>query len=285
MIDLLFDMAASCFYIPCASRNKSFRDEWNLRTGEEQFTLWRAPKGASKEDWLRNLPEGFRHFDFDNPNHVLCSLHFEDNYIIKSADYIVNDILYSFPRTHFRLSREAVPTIFEGTDFVSMVAQGYYQPEDKDKDKGTNNISNDNGVYDKAVKVNGASGDSGGNHIKEEESQSPDLDPDGGDVKVNSDSGDSGGNHIKEEESQSLDLDPDGGDHVQVSKEHELNGKDGMENFVVYEGDPGDASLNGIEIPEGNEFLLQELGLELEGLANGETVYITSEDGQTQGKF
>jgi len=71
--------------------------------------LFSAPRDGNRlAEWNRQIPrQGTL-----TPKHRLCDLHFEDRFITKSDDFTIKGQRISFPRTVWRLTDDAVPTVF-----------------------------------------------------------------------------------------------------------------------------------------------------------------------------
>jgi len=81
------------------------------RSGYDQNASGRhffmAPKNRL-EEWNRRIPRK----GALKTSHALCDLHFEDRFIIKSDQFHINGQTVSMPRDNWRLTTDAVPTVF-----------------------------------------------------------------------------------------------------------------------------------------------------------------------------
>ena len=83
------------------------RSGYDRRCGDRHF--FSAPRDPSRlAEWSRRIP---RQGTLE-PKHKICDLHFEDRFIIKSDDFTINGQHVSLPRSVWRLTSDAVPTLF-----------------------------------------------------------------------------------------------------------------------------------------------------------------------------
>src|SRR4051794_17509310 len=91
-----------CFVVGCTSGNNGGKCH-----------LFKAPKTADKQEWLRSVPKR-QGKDFDFNKSKVCHLHFEEKFIVKSDEYIViNGERIRRPcQQRWSLTANAIPTKF-----------------------------------------------------------------------------------------------------------------------------------------------------------------------------
>jgi len=96
----------SCFVYGCNTGNH----------GETNTHMFTSPKGSKPEivkQWIRNLPRSDKTFDPLNRLHQVCVNHFDPSFVIKSDTLIIDNKTIEIPRIRWKLTEDAVPTIFK----------------------------------------------------------------------------------------------------------------------------------------------------------------------------